>query len=455
MWTQCVIEICGESPWRMHWPASRDDDRIMTDFIIIMSLRNTAYAVVENAKMHVIEFHLSYLGVPPPPFPVADWHLSKLKLAMAKEKPEGRRVRPALGPDAVSAICAKLYTTLLIAGPVQQRLYANVGAAIAFIFEKALRAGEACPGLGYSPTKHLSRSTIAGALISREQMQSRGQALIIQPPVRKTAYTNVVTAQKTNQPLVFDTMSDADYSFCKWGPLLEQYDACAPHKRSTTPAFRAGGALSAALATGDIRNILCVVAQSAVPDWEVYDYGAHSLRIGRENAWRATDKATPEFLNDMTTHSTTEGRMPYSRMQIEEILQVDRAAESVKLSPVETAYKFDADRSSDRPAVYMAQDMGGTYTRVLSTTVALQYVDPLDDLEESEDDSFVPSLEDVASAPLTAQTTLKRERASTAAASAAPPAKKPRGRPKSGMTWDPVRSIWVVSGQPTVFSWTR
>jgi hypothetical protein len=151
--------------------------------------------------------------------------------------------------------------------------------------------------------------------------------------------------------------------------------------------------------------------------------------------------------------------MPYSRTQIEEILQVDRAAESVKLAPVETAYKFDADRSSNRPAVYMAQEACGTYTRVLSTTVASQYVDPLDDLEESDDDSFVPSLEDVASAPSTAQTTLKRERErereSTAAASAAPLAKKPRGRPKSGMTWDPVRSIWVVTGQPTVFSWTR
>jgi hypothetical protein len=47
---------------------------------------------------------------------------------------------------------------------------------------------------------------------------------------------------------------------------------------------------------------------------------------------------------------------------------------------------------------------------VLSTTVASQYVDPLDDLEESDDDSFVPSLEDVASAPSTAQTTLKREK---------------------------------------------
>ena len=112
---------------------------------------------------------------------------------------------------------------------------------------------------------------------------------------------------------MFDTLSDAAYSFCKWGPLLEQYDARAPHERSTTPAFRAGGALSAALATGDIRNILCVVAQFAVPDWSLYDYGAHNLRIGRENAWRATDEATPEFLNGMTTHSATEGRMPYSR----------------------------------------------------------------------------------------------------------------------------------------------
>ena len=449
LWCEMVVQCENESPWRMHWPESRDDDRIMTDFIMIMSLRNTSYSVVEHAKMHVIEYHLGYLSRSPPPFPIADWNLKKLKLSMAKEKPEGRRVRPGLGPTQVSDICHKLHATLLVASPVRQRLYANAGAAVSFVYEKALRTGEACPGDGYSPKLHLSRSTIAGALLPRAQLQSRGDALIVQPPVRKTSYTNAVTAQLTNQPLVFDTRSEMSYSFTKWGSLLEEYDACRVSERSMTPAFRTGGAHSVALATADIRSILCTVAQSVIPDWMVYSYGAHSLRIGRENAWRETKVASPEFLNGLTTHTTSEGRKPYSRQQVAEILLIDRAAESVQLAAVETTFKFDADRSTSRPAVYMAEEASGGFTRVLSTTASAQLVDSGEELDESDDDGFLPSLEDVL---VTVPGSRKRAAPDGTALEVK---KKPRGRARKGMAWDATQGRWAVKGQPTVFAWTQ
>ena len=44
----------------------------MTGYLMTMSMRNTSYAVVEHAKMHIIEFHSGYLGRSPPPFPIAD-----------------------------------------------------------------------------------------------------------------------------------------------------------------------------------------------------------------------------------------------------------------------------------------------------------------------------------------------------------------------------------------------
>ena len=72
-------------------------------------------------------------------------------------------------------------------------------------------------------------------------------AVVIQPPVRKTTYTSEVARQKTSAPLVFDTQSDKFYSFCRWSPLLEQLDLVPFDEWQYTPAFRMGGPLSAAL----------------------------------------------------------------------------------------------------------------------------------------------------------------------------------------------------------------
>jgi hypothetical protein len=461
MWCEVVVQIEKQSPWRMHWPESRGDDEIMTGYLMIMSMRNTSYAVVEHAKMHIIEFHLGYLGRSPPPFPLADWHLKKLKLAMAKEKPAGRKVRPGLSPNHVEEICEKLLSTLLIPDShltghysSRQRLYANAGAAIAFIYEKALRAGEACPGTGYKPALHLSRSTIAGALIPRAQMQSRGEALIVQPPVRKTAHSSIVAAQLTNQPLVFDTQSEKSYSFCRWGPLLEQYDPCGLSDREMTPAFRIGGAGSEALSTANIRSILSLVAQSVVPNWNLYHYGAHTLRISKENAWRATvgqpGGASSEFVSMMTTHTTEKGRAPYSRLQVQEMLNVDRAAAKVKLAAVETAYKFDADRSAARPAVYMSRDDTDTFQQNL-----IEESSEEDDWEE-----FPMLLEEGAEETETLskevagdEASHKRAAESGAADSAAAPKKKPRGPVPAGMEWDVTQGRWAVVGQKSIRTW--
>ena len=461
MWCEVVVQIEKQSPWRMHWPESHGDDEIMTGYLMIMSMRNTSYAVVEHAKMHIIEFHLGYLGRSPPPFPIADWHLKKLKLAMAKEKPTGRKVRPGLSPEQVEEICAKLLSTLMIPASQltgqyssRQRLYANAGAAISFIYEKALRAGEACPGEGYKPAVHLSRSTIAGALIPREQMQSRGEALIVQPPVRKTTYTSMVAAQLTNQPLVFDTRSEQSYSFCRWAPLLEQYDPCKISERETTPAFRIGGMGSEALSTANIRSILSLVAQSVVPNWHLYHYGAHTLRISKENAWRGTvglpGGASSEFVSMMTTHTSEQGRAPYSRLQVQEILNVDRAAANVKLAAVETAYKFDEDRSTARPAVYMSRDGTDTFQQTLVA-------------ESSEEDEMMDfpllsehsAIEHELKGGEAAGDAVGQKRAADegAADSAAAPHKKPRGRAPAGMLWDGTQGRWMMIGQPSIQTW--
>ena len=44
---------------------------------------------------------------------------------------------------------------------------------------------------------------------------------------------------------------------------------------------------------------------------------------------------------------------PYDRRTVQEALAMDRAAESVKIVPVETMHKYSADRSQAQPSVYV------------------------------------------------------------------------------------------------------
>jgi hypothetical protein len=64
IWTGMVIEGFGE-PWlRTHLPEDRGDDRIMTTFLTMISMRYVTHTAVEHAFTHVIEGHFMMFAVP-------------------------------------------------------------------------------------------------------------------------------------------------------------------------------------------------------------------------------------------------------------------------------------------------------------------------------------------------------------------------------------------------------
>lgn len=218
-WVQILIECEGQSPWRLHWPQSRDDDRIMTDFLVTMSMRYTTWLAVYTAKTHVLEFHRSFLAVVPPPMPMAEWMLAKLKRLMAQEKPEGRRIRPGLTDAKVSAICNKILAsvTACVWSVAQRALYVNAGAAIGVAFEKALRMHEPCPGDDFSPEWHWSRASIAAALEVDQAVKAQGvEVFVLQPMKRKTQFASDAARERCTQPLVFG----------EWGAQCSVCAAC-------------------------------------------------------------------------------------------------------------------------------------------------------------------------------------------------------------------------------------
>ena len=97
-------------------------------------------------------------------------------------------------------------------------------------------------------------------------------------------------------------------------------------------------------------------------EWSAFDYGMHSLRIGRENGLRAAD-VRPELINDITSHTSIRGRQAYSRAEVAELVTASRLADSVVARPVEKAVSFGADRSVPRGAVYVDSEgsvLGGS-----------------------------------------------------------------------------------------------
>ena len=76
----------------------------------------------------------------------------------------------------------------------------------------------------------------------------------------------------------------------------------------------------------------------------------HSLRIGRENNLRHAD-VRADLLNDITSHTSDQGRRSYSRVETEELIQASRAADSAVSTPLEKSVHFGSDRSSARVAV--------------------------------------------------------------------------------------------------------
>ena len=114
------------------------------------------------------------------------------------------------------------------------------------------------------------------------------QAIVIQPPVKKTTFTSEVSRQKTSAPLVFDTRSDKFFSFCRWAPPSNEIDLVSQSEWHHIPAFRLGGPNSSALSRENVRAAIHRVAQGAIPNWEQFDYGNESLHIGLNKSWRAT-----------------------------------------------------------------------------------------------------------------------------------------------------------------------
>ena len=430
-WQQILMEAEGQDPWRQHWPESRDDDRIMTDFLVVMSMRYTTWTAVNACKMHVVEFHRAFLGVCPPPFPMADWMLAKLKRAMAQEKPEGRRMRPGLDDKSVSAICGAIRERLemCVHSKEQRALYVNMGAAIGVTFEQALRMGETCPGDHFDPQHYWSRQSILAAIQSEEAKEKYGVSVfILQPMKRKTSASSEVARERCNLPFVFDAVSTSAYALARWGPLLEHHDPCAAAERRSAPAFRKGGAGSQALSSADMSAVLKEVGKGVLANWKDFHYGLHSLRIGRENAMRATD-ADPELLNLMLTHTTTAGRAPYSRVEVTERLNLHRAAAGVVVQPVETLVQFQSDRSANDSPVYMTEEADGSLQLVegVLNLNGLVLSDE-EDAAEAEADFEVVS-------PLRRQASPAKKTKSAAA--------RPVGRAKAGCIWDGVQGGWV------------
>ena len=353
-WQHTCIECKGESPWRLHWPQDRGDDELMTAHLTLLSMRYTDFGPIEASKMHVIEFHAGFLKVTPPPFPLAEWTMSKIKRTIAQENPEGRKVRPGLLMAHVQAICADLWQLSNDSQvPLMERkFYVNCGSAIAATYSPALRTGESCPGTAWNSYDYWSRETIGGMMDEASLNAGECDGVIIQAMKRKTIHMSAVARQKANQPIVYDAKASHSAAFAKWGPLLQRIDPCAASESSETPAFREGGSYSLALSTETLREVLRAAAQRCnIADWADFDYGAHSLRIGRENAFRAAN-IEASVINDITSHTTTAGRQPYSRMQITDLVQASRKADQAVVKTLESVVTFGSNRGAKRAHVY-------------------------------------------------------------------------------------------------------
>ena len=324
--------------------------------------------------MHVIEFHMSYLHVHPPPggFPRTTWLLKKLKRTMAKERPEGRKRRPGLPGTKMEVILTTIWN--MVTNPTTatrplRKLYANVGAALAFAFEQAMRIGNVCQGVTWRGDWHLSRGTIAPVLCGQDELRRTGKAaVVVQAPVSKTTHTNDAARERTNRPRVFDIHCDKSYSFVKWGALLHEVDpvlfgddaqAGYVEHPGNVPAFRLGGAHSPALSYSQVCGVMKKVAKAVLPDFEKWDMGGHSCRIGRINdLLHCTDStgrqlATEEQMNSFSMHTSSAGRESYDRAAVAAELRLMRAAESVEYTPIETVQKFPQHRGEERDTVFV------------------------------------------------------------------------------------------------------
>ena len=354
-WVHFCVEVKGVSPWRMHWPLDDNDDLLMADYLVSLSLRYTDFSVIEASKMHVQEFHRGYLRVEPPRFPLASWELSKIKRLLAVEFPLGRKVRPGLDFEQVCKICAELLRLVRDQSVCrsQRRLLVNSGAAIAATYSPALRTGETCPGDQWNAKEYWSRAWI-GPMMDAAALAAPGvEGVVLKVMKRKTVYMSSVARQKANNPVVYDAKASHAAAFAVWGPLLRQVDPCSEAEASNAPAFRMGGPRSLPLSTSVLREVMRSVAERVLgQEWSAFDFGMHSLRIGRENGLRAAD-LRPELINDITSHTSMKGRQAYSRAEVAELVFASRKADAVVARPVEKVMDPGVSRSK---GVYVSGD---------------------------------------------------------------------------------------------------
>jgi hypothetical protein len=356
-----ALEVLHEWPFRTHWPEDKGEDDLFLDFVTYLSVRYTSFACVSAAFGHVIEFHMSFLGVSPPPsnFPRTRWFLKKLKLAMAKEQPEGRKRRPGLPGKFVNRALNFIRTMVdsVTPGSGMQKLYTNVGAALAFAFEQCMRVGNVCPGDAFRSDWHLSRETIKGLLQPVTSLRKHDW-LVVQAPVTKTTFTSAASRERATRPRIIDTQCRKWYGTVNWGELLMAFDPLASDENAgEVPAFRVGGPHSPALSYQQACRILKLAAVDTVPAWRDFDYGGHSLRIGRVNDLRAVQAvhgcsvATEEQINGISMHTASAGRRAYDRTAVEEDLKLMRLAEDVEYTAVETVQKFPQNRGAERQII--------------------------------------------------------------------------------------------------------
>ena len=345
---------------------------------------------------------------------------------------------------------------------MRRRLYVNLGAALSLAWEKALRLGEVCRGLKWDQRVHLSRMTIR-ALDARAI--ETAECILLQPPMRKTSAASEVAREKCNQPLVIDARSKTPTAFAVWGPRLEKYDPCPAHERGQTPAFRLQGELC--LSQRQACVLMKTTAQECVKNWEDYDYGSGSLRSGRIGAWRSTNADLDDVLAG-TTHTSAVGISPYTRAEVQKMLAMDREAETVRVVPVETVVRFDADRSKPQDAVYMTQDTDGNLVPIMNAVELDGLVDSADEGSSSDSDSeegsnraavkrppispaASPSRMPVAKRAGTTKQpgagTTKDMYCSCGCAQRKSGDKAPRGRPKRGMMWCYSAGEWVTASR--------
>ncbi len=357
-WVHFTIEAWGQNPWRLHWPQDRNDDKMMTEYLELLSMRYTDHSVVQASMMHVVEFHKGYLRVYPPEMKMAKWTLSKLKRLLAVENPGGRKVRPGLDMKQVQLICGDLMRQLMSehTSESDKKFLVNCGGAIAATHAAALRTGETCPGDQWNAVDYWSRTTIGPMLDKDFLARPDVEAVVLQAMKRKTVLMSATAREKANLPILFDAKAGHIAALAVWGPLMEKYDPCDENEKSSAPAFRSGGRHSLPLSTGELREVMKDSADRVLgEDAEFLDYGMHSLRIGRENNLRRAD-VREELLNDITSHTTTAGRAGYSRAETLELLEASRAADGAESTPIEKAVVYGNDRSSARTPVGVGAD---------------------------------------------------------------------------------------------------